>query len=239
MTWLAKLFLIPLIIGISVLWNYFNANGDNEDDNRNNNNKSSKSVATTSYKKLCDVTIVWASQSGTSTLFAEELKEIIENEFKEKKLNKTIEVLDMEDLAVTSLSHAKLVIFVVSTYGFGEPPSNGEGFWEDISKEDIDLSGLNFILYGLGDISYGDTYNMFSVTLKDRLESLGAYCLQYEKNCAHSGSKTTQFDKIKYIMVDTLMKAVQLEMQKSIEKEEETAIDAVVNSNPFISFTPK
>jgi len=173
MTWLVKSFLILLIIGIGVLWIYFNADGDDDvDKNRNKNNKSSKSVATTSYKKLCDVTIVWASQSGTSTLFAEELKEIIENEFKEKKLNKTIEVLDMEDLAVTSLSHAKLVIFVVSTYGFGEPPSNGEGFWEDISKEDIDLSGLNFILYGLGDMSYGDTYNMLSVMLKDILDLL-------------------------------------------------------------------
>ena len=64
-------------------------------------------------------------------------------------------------------------VFVVSTWGDGEPPADACDFWYDLEKARLDLSGLRYAVFGLGDRDY-QNYNAFARVLDERLSALGA-----------------------------------------------------------------
>lgn len=72
------------------------------------------------------------------------------------------------DLAATSCA-----LFIVSTWGDGEPPDDATAFWYDLIKADLDLSGLRYAVLGLGDKDYQE-FNAFARQLDERLAALGA-----------------------------------------------------------------
>lgn len=85
----------------------------------------------------------------------------------------------MDEYEVTELPGAARVVFVTSTMGQGDPPSNMKLFWRFLLRRDLphdSLARLAFATFGLGDSHY-QKYNVTAKKLHKRLEGLGAHPL--------------------------------------------------------------
>ncbi len=63
------------------------------------------------------------------------------------------QVLPFNDIDVASLGHGDVLLAISSSFGDGEPPANGERFFETL-RQTPTLSGLRYAVFGLGDTGY-------------------------------------------------------------------------------------
>ncbi|KAI5288310.1 hypothetical protein KEM54_005309 [Ascosphaera aggregata] len=142
--------------------------------------KVQKRVAKNAYAKLLEglygapLTILFASDNGN----AENLAKRLGNRGKARGL-KTL-VMSMDDYPLEDLPTEENVVFITSTAGQGEFPQNGRAFWDAIKAcGDIDLSGVKYSVFGLGDSEYWPRkedkifYNKPGKDLDARLEFIG------------------------------------------------------------------
>ena len=114
------------------------------------------------------LTILYGSQTGNAKGVATQRKEQAESRGLSAKL------VSMSDYKPTALKKEKFLTVVVSTYGEGEPPEDGETLHAFLAtKKAPKLDGVKIAVIGLGDSSY----EFFCQTAKDfeeRLNKLGA-----------------------------------------------------------------
>lgn len=108
--------------------------------------------------------ILFGTESGTAEFVAEDLAEALEasGELGE------VQVADMATCAVEDLRAEKFYVVVCSTYGEGDLPASARPFREMLEREEPDLAGLRYAVFGMGDSSYPDTYSRGS-EIVDRL----------------------------------------------------------------------
>eukprot|EP00756_Hemistasia_phaeocysticola_P012308 Hpha_TRINITY_DN15187_c4_g1::TRINITY_DN15187_c4_g1_i1::g.129420::m.129420/K00327/POR; NADPH-ferrihemoprotein reductase len=101
------------------------------------------------------ITILFGSQTGTAELYAKNLGR------EAKKLGYRATVSDLLDYDTASLASEKFVVFVVATYGEGEPTDTMKDFYSWLLDEDRkdspmaeDYTGVSFACFGLGDSQY-------------------------------------------------------------------------------------
>lgn len=63
------------------------------------------------------------------------------------------QVLPFNDIDVASLGHGDVLLAISSSFGDGEPPANGEMFYEALRQTPA-LTGLRYAVFGLGDTGY-------------------------------------------------------------------------------------
>lgn len=139
-----------------------------------------KRKAKDSYAELLEglfgapLTILFASDNGNAQSLAKRLG----NRGRARGL-KTM-VMAMDDYPIEDLSTEENVVFITSTAGQGEFPQNGRGFWEVVKNSgDLDLSTINYSVFGLGDKHYWPRkedkiyYNKPSKDLDARVSFLG------------------------------------------------------------------
>ncbi|PYI26734.1 sulfite reductase [NADPH] subunit beta [Aspergillus indologenus CBS 114.80] len=114
-----------------------------------------KRQAKDSYEKLLEglfgapLTILFASDGGNAQNIAKRLG----NRGRARGL-KTL-VMAMDDYPTEDLATEENVVFISSTAGQGEFPQNGRGLWEFVKNSgDLDLSSINYSVFGLGDSHY-------------------------------------------------------------------------------------
>ncbi|CAH3191307.1 unnamed protein product, partial [Porites evermanni] len=66
-----------------------------------------------------------------------------------------------------------LTIFVMATYGEGDPTDNAQEFYEWLQNDRDDLDCLNYTVFGLGNKTY-EHYNAMGRFVDKRLEEMGA-----------------------------------------------------------------
>ena len=117
--------------------------------------KHQEKVADESFAKLLHgllgppLTVAFASDGGN----AESVAKKINRQAIGRGL-KSI-VLAMDDLSIEDLPVETNIVFITSTSGQGEFPTNGKMFWDALKgANDIDLSGIKFSVFGLGDSEY-------------------------------------------------------------------------------------
>jgi MioC protein len=115
------------------------------------------------------INILVGSMTGTAEMVAEDMQAKIE-----EVSDHPVEMMLMDDLDASVFDRDGVFLIVTSTYGQGEVPDNALDFYEAIDESAPDLSGVRFGVFGLGDSTYGETYNFGGKLFEDLLTRCGA-----------------------------------------------------------------
>ncbi|MGR3661886.1 MAG: flavodoxin domain-containing protein [Paracoccaceae bacterium] len=126
-----------------------------------------------------DITVLYGTETGNAEMLAEDIQAELEAEH-------DIECINLADFAPSDFDPTRLHLIVCSTYGDGELPASAQPFAEVLTTSGVDLAGVYFAIFGLGDMEYEETFNGGSKTLATLLESKGAR--QTGTNPAHNAS---------------------------------------------------
>ncbi|MBN9407989.1 MAG: flavodoxin domain-containing protein [Burkholderiales bacterium] len=115
-----------------------------------------------------DATLVlYASQTGTAEALAWHTGRLLH------AAGEPVNVLSLADATAARLATATRALFVVSTYGEGDPPDAGAAFARRVMDAAPDLSGLQYAVLALGDATYTN-YCGFGRRLETWLSGCGA-----------------------------------------------------------------
>lgn len=119
-----------------------------------------------------NVIVFYGSQTGTAEEFATRLAKDA-SRYGMKGMVCDPEESDMEDISKLADIENSLAIFCMATYGEGDPTDNAQEFNEFLTSGDIDLSGMKYAVFGLGNKTY-EHYNSAGKFVDKRLGELGA-----------------------------------------------------------------
>lgn len=125
-----------------------------------------------------NIVVLWGSQSGTAEGFASRLAREISMRFRQETM--TADLSDYDPATIKLIPEGKLAIFILSTYGEGDPSDNTTEFWEWITKVQkgegdggVSLEHLRYMAFGLGNSNY-KFYNRVVDVVTGGLDQLGA-----------------------------------------------------------------
>ncbi|KAL4916915.1 hypothetical protein BDW62DRAFT_218391 [Aspergillus aurantiobrunneus] len=147
------------------------------------------------------IVVFWGSQSGTAESFAHRLAREITLRFGQNTL--TADLSDYNPASITEIPSSKLAIFILSTYGEGDPADNTVEFWDWLNSNDWNqekkqklFSGLRYFAFGLGNSNY-KFYNRIIDRVVEVLDAHGANAL-LPVSRANDATGSTQEDFISW-----------------------------------------
>ncbi|XP_071848148.1 NADPH--cytochrome P450 reductase-like [Apostichopus japonicus] len=174
------IFLLGISLTIGVYW--FFIRGRNEQNSIDigalkvtpNTTSSSSSAGLIEKMKTSgrNVVVFYGSQTGTAEEFAGRLAKDCQR-YGMKGMAVDPEEVEMEDLPQLSEIENSMAIFCMATYGEGDPTDNSQEFYEWLQEGSVDLTGVKYAVFGLGNKTY-EHYNEMGVFVDKKLEVLGA-----------------------------------------------------------------
>ncbi|TVY86603.1 NADPH--cytochrome P450 reductase, partial [Lachnellula willkommii] len=122
-----------------------------------------------------DLVVFWGSQSGTAEGLAARLVRDFRSRFGLDVL--AADLSDYDPESIHNISEKKFAIFIISTYGEGDPSDNTSQFmsWLKANKS-VRFDKLRYAAFGLGNKKY-KFYNKVIDTVVESLDHLGAAAL--------------------------------------------------------------
>jgi NADPH-ferrihemoprotein reductase len=136
--------------------------------------------------------IFWGSQSGTSERFAETLGRECLARFDMNAL--VADLSDYEAESIAKIQKKHLAIFIISTYGEGDPSDNTAGLWnwiKRLNKDETRLENLRYLAFGLGNSNY-KYYNRVIDVVADALDAAGATALMSRQKADDANGGTEE-----------------------------------------------
>lgn len=122
--------------------------------------------------------IFWGSQSGTAEGFAHRLAHDLHRRLKLEAL--VADVSDYDEHTISQIPASKPAIFIMATYGEGDPSDNAGQFVQWLKSKpdagDLSFANLKFAAFGCGNSNY-KYYNAVVDAVVASLQSLGATML--------------------------------------------------------------
>ncbi|XP_037596189.1 NADPH--cytochrome P450 reductase isoform X1 [Cebus imitator] len=119
-----------------------------------------------------NIIVFYGSQTGTAEEFANRLSKDA-HRYGMRGMAADPEEYDLADLSSLPEIENSLVVFCMATYGEGDPTDNAQDFYDWLQETDMDLSGVKFAVFGLGNKTY-EHFNAMGKYVDKRLEQLGA-----------------------------------------------------------------
>jgi len=116
-----------------------------------------------------ELLILVATMTGTALMAAEDIAEYCN----ENNIDTTI--TEMDNTKINVLTDTSLPVLICSsTYGQGDVPDPAQEFYNDLKESSPDLSHIKYAVFGLGDMTYRDTFAYGGKKFSDLLDSLNA-----------------------------------------------------------------
>jgi NADPH-ferrihemoprotein reductase len=147
--------------------------GQNSQQNKAKDDKRERSPSNLEDKYPAGkMSIYFASQTGTAEGFARTIMA------ESHKAGFEAKMIDLEDFEPEQVKNARLGVFLIATYGEGDPTDNSAKFYKWLKNEEKTvssdyLSSLHFTVFGLGNSQY-ENFNKMGREFNEKLSELGA-----------------------------------------------------------------
>ena len=114
------------------------------------------------------ITILVGTMTGTAQLCAQEMELALDDGDTE------VETLLMEKVDGSVFSRPGVFLVCTSTYGQGDVPDNAKALYEELRQKRPSLARVRYGVFGLGDRTYAETFNLGGKRFDELLTELGA-----------------------------------------------------------------